>query len=36
MVEINETGRKKGNKIKRNVDNLKDLQDILNATTFES
>jgi len=27
MVEINETGRKKGNKIKRNVDNLRDLWD---------
>ena len=36
MVEINESERIKEKRIKRNEDNLRDLQDIVNATTFES
>ena len=36
MVEINESERKKEKWIKRNEDNLRDLQEILNAPTFES
>ena len=35
-VEINESERKKEKRIKRNEDNLRDLQDNSNATTFES
>ena len=36
VVEINESERKKEKRIKRNEDNLRDLQTILNAPTFES
>ena len=36
MVEINETERKKEKRIKRNEDNLRDLETMLNTPTFES
>ena len=36
MIEINESERKKGKGIKRNEDNLRDLQDSVNAPTFKS
>ena len=36
MVEINQSERIKEKRIKRNEDNLRDPQDIVNATTFES
>ena len=36
MVEINESERKKEKRIKRNEDNLRDLQDSVNAPTFKS
>ena len=36
MVEINEAERKKGKRIKRNEDNLRDLWTMSNALTFES
>ena len=35
MVEINESERKQEKRIKRNEDNLRDLQDNMNAPTFE-
>ena len=35
MVEINESERKKDKLIKRKEDNLRDLQTMLNALTFE-
>ena len=36
MVEINEAERKKGKRIKRNEDNLRDLWDNVNAPTFKA
>ena len=36
MVEINETEREKEKRIKRNEDNLRDLETMLNTPTFES
>ena len=36
MVEINDAEMKKGKRIKRNEDNLRDLWIMLNAPTFES
>ena len=36
MVEINESERKKEKQIKRNEDNLRDLQDTVKCPTFES
>ena len=36
MVEINEAERKKGKRIKRNEDNLRDLWTMSNVPTFES
>ena len=36
MVEINESERKKEKRIYRNEDNLRDLQDNINATIFKS
>ena len=36
MVEINETERKKEKRIKRNEDNLRDLQDIMKHTNIQT
>ena len=36
MVEINEAERKKGKRIKRNEDNLRDLWDNVKTPTFKS
>ena len=35
IVEINESERKKEKQVKRNEDNLRDLQDNMNAPTFK-